>query len=157
MLYRHFVLLVVLLATASLPCFGREMPRFSSVRLTRESCEGGCPSYSIEIHRDGVVIFDGPKGKQLGQLSPADMRLLSSALGWIKSASLPSNFYDQITACSDDVRDLQRSFVDVANGSTSYRLPYNAACKGITGESKVGWLADTIDEVAGTEKWLSIP
>jgi Domain of unknown function (DUF6438) len=72
------------------------------ITLSRSGCYGLCPTYSIEIHGDGEVLyvgqaFVGTTGKQKGQISHASLLKLVEAFRNADYFSLASGYASGVT------------------------------------------------------------
>ena len=72
------------------------------ITLSRSGCYGRCPSYEVEIHGDGTVLYDGKfnvaaKGKRRAKISPASLVELVDFFRKANYLSLSDRYVSGIT------------------------------------------------------------
>ena len=78
------------------------MPKDLIIRLERTMCPGACPDYSLFIHGDGKIVYEGRhyvavKGRRKGQISRARVKQLLDEFYLIGYFSL-KNRYDAVAS-----------------------------------------------------------
>lgn len=121
------------------------------ITLSRGGCFGTCPNYSVEIHGNGVVLFEGREfvaapGKHRGTISPNAMRVLHDAF---RKAQFFWLFDEYSAPVSDNpTYELVISF----DGRRKAVSDYAGLAVGMPKETHA--LEERTDVVAGTEKWV---
>ena len=119
--------------------------------LARGACYGWCPVYTIAVHADGVVEYDGEqfvkqKGHHLGQLSADQRRALDQAFeqaGYFKLG-------DQYTAY--EMTDMPSATTSFSEGGVTKTIQH------YYGDSHapvaLTTLEDAIDRIVGVDQWI---
>jgi hypothetical protein len=122
-----------------------------TITLSRSLCYGTCPSYWLEIHGDGTVLYNGTdcvaeKGRQTRRIERAAVASLVQKFRETDYFSLRDVYQGHVTdhptygtSISFDGRSKRVS--DYAGGADGMPLAVNA-------------LEDAIDAVAGSEGWI---
>ena len=128
---------------------------WNSVRITleRTECFGSCPAYSVEIRGDGTVTYTGVEyvaiaGKHHARISPAAVHQLVDAFRSVRYFHLHDVYAADITdnptyKTSITFDGIHKSVVDYAGERALPPMP-----------SAVRDLEETIDRIAGTQRWL---
>lgn len=123
------------------------------IRLERTACEGWCPDYSVEIHGDGVVRYEGrhcvvAKGVRTDQLSQEKVRKLFEAFRKADFFSLRDRYSEGwVDAPGIDLRlKFDQWHWQVFDSNETLGMPGDAAA-----------LPDLIDALAGTNRWIGTP
>ncbi len=133
---------------------------FSSIRLSRSACFGKCPVYSVTVHADGRVEYNGErwvvvKGKQQGRADPPGLAALDETLGE-RRLPLAVDYRPGREACGKPVTtDLAGATITVEKGDSRRTLYYYGGCPNVP-----DWLvelADQIDRAAGSHRWTGKP
>jgi len=81
-----------------------EIHDWNSLRITlsRSGCYGSCPTYEVEIHGDGSVLYDGKanvatKGRHTGKISHASLMELVGAFRKADYFSLADGYVSGVT------------------------------------------------------------
>ena len=121
------------------------------ITLSRSGCYGSCPQYSVTLHGDGGVVFDGggfvvAGGKHTDHLDPAQVKELAAKF-------LEADFYsmdDEYTASVTDNPSYQVSIS--IDGRTKKVLDYVGQWTGMP--AAISDLEDEVDTVARTARWI---
>jgi hypothetical protein len=118
------------------------------IRMERTRCFGTCPAYSLTIHGDGVVIYEGidfveVKGKQESKLSQEQVKALVDEFYKIDFFGLE----DSYTASIIDLPSTTTSITIAGNTKSVYNY-YGAPEKLIELENK-------IDEITNVQQWTN--
>ena len=128
---------------------------WNSVRITleRTQCFGSCPDYKIEIRGDGTVTYTGLEyvaipGQHHGRVSPTTVHQLVDAFRSARYFHLHDVYASRINdyptyRTSITFDGIHKSVLDYAGERASPPMP-----------STVTELEETIDRLAGTQKWL---
>jgi hypothetical protein len=136
---------------------------FDAIRLHRDACFGHCPVYDVEIKADGTVGFDGKEyvksvGPQRGTVSRDGLALLSLAVQHANLAAMRPRYMDESDGCKSVATDAPALAITVTRAGATRTVMLYQGCFGLGAlASRLGWLADTIDEVAGTGQWTGDP
>ena len=129
---------------------------WNSLRITmaRTVCFGTCPSYRVEIHGDGTVLYRGDnftavKGERRGTISPGAVKSLFKKFRRAEFFWL----FDRYTASVTDLPscELTLSF----DGHDKAVLDYAGQMVGMP--AVVRDLEQAVDETAGTNRWVAGP
>jgi hypothetical protein len=144
---------LALAACASPPAPGASVTDWSTVviRLERGPCMGGCPIYSIEIHGDGSVAYEGVNfvdvtGRQTGQVPVEDVRALVARLEAARFTRLRDEYRSEI---SDGVT-YRTTFSH--DGRSKTVVNYVGHQVGMP--QSVGEIEGAIDQAAGARRWV---
>lgn len=147
---------VSILPLEDTPKTHRDFPRVTSLaglvmKLSRSGCFGTCPAYTVEIHGDGTVIYDGKyyvvlKGEHRDHISADQVEQALNAFYAADYFSLKDEYSYSVTDCptyvtSFELNDISKSVVDYVGLEAG--MPQS-----------VSDLEDTIDRVAETAKWI---
>lgn len=133
---------------------GRGFPDgpLKEARLTRGDCFWACPVYSITVHADGRVVYDGRKnvvvlGRHEGRVAPQDVaRVLAAARA--------ADVYRLRTFYFTQVSDTPINSVKVRIGwrtKTIWEHAGEYACM----PAAVSILEGVIDQAGGARRWMS--
>ena len=133
---------------------GRDFPDgpLKEARLTRGDCFWGCPVYSLTVHADGRVIYDGRKnvvvlGRHEGQVAPQDMaRVLAAARA--------ADFYHLRTFYFAQVSDRPVNSVKIRIGWRT-RTVWDHAGEYACMPATVSILEGAVDQAGGARRWVS--
>jgi hypothetical protein len=104
------IVLMMSCATSSVPM--KDAQEFYSVTLERTACKGNCPVYSMTVHGDGTIEYEGflnipVKGKRIGTISKDSVASLLKAIEKVNVNDLQSNYTNQ------DVTDMPSAIFKV--------------------------------------------
>jgi ankyrin repeat protein len=120
--------------------------------LSRSGCYGTCPAYNLEIRGDGTVIYEGTgfvvvAGEHRDHLSQEQVELLMDAFRKADYFSLKDEYRYMVTDCPTYTTSFQ---VDrVKKSVTDYVGEELGMPEAVTE------LEQTIDQLAGTTKWIN--
>jgi ankyrin repeat protein len=120
--------------------------------LSRSGCFGMCPTYKVEIHGDGTVIYEGHsygavEGRHTTHISKEDVDALLEEFRQAHYFSLEDKYEYQVT--DNPTYETSLSI----GGKTKKVTDYVGAFAGMP--LSVSRLEDAIDRIAGTTKWVS--
>jgi hypothetical protein len=126
---------------------------WSSLEITLERgvCFGTCPDYTVTIHGDGRVVFEGRRfvakmGRHEGRIDPSDVRSLLAKFRRADFFTLRAEYHAQVT-------DLPTYRVTLAyDGRRKTVSDYGGAMSGMP--AVVTELENAIDETANTQQWV---
>jgi len=146
---------------AKLPHGGRPSVRVSfphmrnerslAIKLERTQCLGSCPDYSVEIHGDGTIIYEGKAyvvipGRHTARIAPAAVRQLFQKF---KSA----NFFWLLDAYEAPITDFPYFRTTLSfDGRSKAVTDYVGRAIGMP--QVVSALETEIDRVVGTARWV---
>lgn len=141
------------------PTGGGASPDIESVTLERTECYGNCPAYSVEIFSDRGVRFVGKAhvgklGDQAATIGPADFDFLVRAVQRLNFFGLGSRYVGRKDGCAETETDAPTIRITVKTRTQRKTVEYYLGCYGLSIRPKLVWLANTVDEVAGTDRWL---
>src|SRR5215467_4968757 len=130
-----------------------EVHDWNSLRITlnRSPCDGRCPTYEIEIHGDGTVLYDGKanvdtKGRHTAKISRASLVELVDAFRKADYFSLSDRYVSGVT--DHPVYETSISF----DGVSKSVLDYVGRRVGMP--STVSDVEAAIDRLSGAYKWV---
>jgi len=132
-----------------------------SVRLDRSDCFVQCPVYSVVAFKDGSIAFNGIKnvrarGTHEAKLTHRDFLFLAAAVRQLDFVSLRERYSLPEDGCKELWTDQPMLRIAVTSGSGTKSVAYYTGCKGPSVPSRLGWLADTIDELTATSQWIDV-
>jgi len=154
------MLLVGCNARTSAPAAGLA---FDSVSLRRDACFGHCPVYNVEVKADGTISFTGKEyvkslGPQRGTVSKDGLALLSLAVQHADLPAMRPRYLEESDGCKSVATDLPSLTITVTRAGATRTVMFYHGCFGMGAlATRLGWLADTIDEIAGTGQWIGYP
>jgi Domain of unknown function (DUF6438) len=122
------------------------------VKLERTECYGTCPAYSVEIHGDGSVEYEGKayvgkKGKQRAQIAPA--ALVALAARFEKAGFFHLDWADPCDLVATDHPTAKLTFTTGLRTRTIEDYHGNGCMPKVLRE-----LEDEVDRVGGTARWV---
>jgi uncharacterized protein DUF6438 len=130
-----------------------EIRDWKSLRITlsRGACYGRCPTYQIEIHGDGTVLYDGKenvatRGKQTAKISHASLVQLVEVFRKADYFSLADKYVSGVTDNPTYVSSI--SFDGVSKSVLDY------AGRKVGMPPSVSDVEDAIDHLSGADKWI---
>lgn len=133
------------------------MMSFDAVALSRLPCFGKCPVYSITVHADGQVEYDGDRwvaviGKREGQADRTALKNLGDMLG-SKRIPLIVDYRPGKPACGMPVTtDMPGATITIQKNGSTRTLYYYEGCRNVP-----DWLpalATQIDRAAISARWV---
>jgi Domain of unknown function (DUF6438) len=121
------------------------------VTLSRSGCYGKCPTYQVEIHGDGTVLYDGKlnvaaKGKRTAKVSHASLLELVDLFRKANYFSLSDRYVSGIT--DYPAYETSVSFDGVSKSVLDY------AGRSVGMPATVSDLEAAIDRLSGASKWV---
>ena len=130
-----------------------EIHDWNSLRITlsRSPCYGRCPTYEVEIHGDGTVLYDGKadvatRGRHVAKISRAALVELVDAFRKADYFSLSDRYVSGVT--DNPVYETSISF----DGVSKSVLDYVGRSVGMP--SSVSDVEAAIDRLSGADKWV---
>lgn len=131
----------------------------TSIQMKRSGCYGVCPVYSVEISRNGGVLFSGEKfvecvGGHAGRVSPVEFHRIAKMVDEIDFPGLRSSYWSEADGCKGMMTDQAAVDIVIARGEDRKHVSYYYGCKGIPVAEKIISLSDLIDKTASTGRWI---
>ena len=166
---RLFVFTLLALST-SLPFFksvhvNERVPNLQSVpdvdlktvtiKLERTECYGNCPAYSVTIHGDGHVEYQGKsnvkeKGAQEGRIELDDLRTLMRAFAKAKYWDVPADYSE--TKCKGPYcTDMATVITELTVRGEAHRVEHYYGCG--SAPKSLFELESRIDKTVNSERW----
>ncbi|SPE32868.1 exported hypothetical protein [Acidobacteriia bacterium SbA2] len=123
-----------------------------SIQLSRSGCYGSCPSYSVIVHGDGKVDFDGKSFVAI----PGDheARIEPEAAARLLERFRTADFFGLKDEYRAGVTDNPTYCLQLAIGPRKKTIiDYVGSWVGMP--ESVSELEDAVDETAGTDRWVS--
>jgi hypothetical protein len=135
---------------------------FEWISLERTQCYGSCPVYSVRIGSDGAISYDGKmyvteKGKRAASASADELSFLQAAVQIAKFQAMNSTYASERDGCQPVPTDSPGLKITIRQDLSEKSVFYYFGCRGPAQVKQVIWLADTIDRVAGTDRWVAPP
>lgn len=121
------------------------------ITLERTACYGSCPSYKVEVHGDGTVLYNGKasiamSGKHNGRIPQSSVLQLLEAFRAADYFSLDDTYAWDITDQSGCITSI--AFDSVHKSVVDYVGDHAGM------PDAVRELEETIDQIVGSEKWV---
>jgi len=131
------------------------------ILLERDGCLGECPVYAVRVTMDRAVQFDGKSwvrdfGKREGTVSRDAFQRLVHAVGGAHFDNVSTEFLGR-DACEEWATDAPTMWITVMRNAKLKRVGYDFGCTSdkFKGDiARIIQLGQTIDEIAGTSKWI---
>lgn len=142
--------------TASQPA---SQPEISSIRLQRSPCFGACPVYEIELSSSGQVKYVGDRfveqtGFHTSSIQRSDFQAVVEEVKAIHFFSLKDQYRFEPDGCTSWMTDQPTAtFIVTADGKDKI-VSYYYGCQGLPIGPQLEALADAIDEVSGSKRWV---
>jgi hypothetical protein len=132
--------------------------------LERKACFGECPAYTVTIHGDGIIVFEGTQyvahvGRATGQADRDAVIELINRLLEFRFFDLPAEYnrFQTVRHGSDSWLVLGATSVSDGGGAI-LRLQLGDQQHSVFLRCRVPTclqaLAEAVDELAGTKKWV---
>lgn len=125
---------------------------WNSVKMTlsRSGCFGSCPSYSVEVHGDGTVLYDG--GAYVAITGSHRASVSSDAVSQLVEAFRAADYFSLKDKYMWGATDLPTFKTSISiDGVTKEVVDYAGAQVGMP--ESVSRLEETIDRLSGVERW----
>lgn len=134
------------------------------MKLERSPCFGACPEYSVEVHGDGRVIYEGRRfvrveGRQEAQIDRAAVEDLLNAFYDAHFFAMEAEYREHRYPCVDAnglVEECLEFVTDLPSRDVTFQSP--GYMKHVLdywhGPAELHDLEAKIDEVAGTDRWV---
>jgi hypothetical protein len=125
-----------------------------TVRLERIGCFGNCPAYTVVIHGDGRVEYNGKdnvkeKGAHEGRVGTDVIKALASEFSKAKFFTLSEDYSEQ--NCKRYCTDLPTAVTEVSVRDLSHHVKHYYGCGGAP--KALFDLESAIDKLADSERW----
>ena len=125
-----------------------------TIRLERIGCYGTCPAYTITIHGDGRLEYEGKghvmeKGERQGQIDADVVKALVTEFADAKFWTLPAEYSDK--NCSRYCTDMATAVTELSVKGATHRVKHYYGCGGAP--KALFDLESTIDKSAKVERW----
>ena len=125
-----------------------------TVRMERTACYGTCPAYTVTIHGDGRVEYDGKghvkeKGAQEGRVEPDTIKTLAKEFAKAKFLALTEDYSGE--NCARYCTDMATAVTELNLKEVNHRVKHYYGCGGAP--KALFDLESAIDKLANTERW----
>jgi hypothetical protein len=126
-----------------------------TIQLERTACYGTCPGYSVTIHGDGRVEYNGKShvkesGAREGRMEPDAIRALASEFAKTKFWEIADN-YSEEKCRGRFCTDMPTAITEASVKGQTHRVTHYYGC-GSAPKSLFG-LESAIDKSANSEQW----
>lgn len=136
------------------------IPADATLALSRSWCFGTCPVYSLDIHPDGTVRYEGEHfvatcGPAAGMISPATLHELLAELERIGFLEMRAEASARQQRC---LVDNSSYTIEIQSPALRKRIESSEACRiGVPLEQlrRLSDFALRVDDVVGTKRWIS--
>jgi len=125
-----------------------------TIHMERTGCYGSCPAYTVTIHGDGRVEYDGKrhvkeKGAQEGRLEPDTIKALTKEFAKANFLTLSEDYSGE--KCTRYCTDMATAVTEIEVKELKHRVKHYYGCGGAP---KVLFdLESAMDKIANTERW----
>lgn len=149
------LLLLAALAACAAPGSESAAAEVDSITLERQPCFGFCPVYTLTIHGDGEVHYNGLNfvevtGEQTSQIDPAAVQALADEMAAAGYFDWADEYLNQEVTDHPYVI----TSITLADGTTKQINHYHGD---FSAPEALTALEDRIDEVAGSAQWVGEP
>ena len=125
-----------------------------TVRLERLGCYGDCPAYTLTIHGDGRVEFNGKShvaqlGAHESRVDADVIKALAGEFAKAKFLGLPEEYSGQ--NCSRYCTDMPTVITELSVKEVTHRVKHYYGCGGVP--KALFELESGIDKLANTRRW----
>jgi len=125
-----------------------------TVRLERTACYGICPAYTLTIHGDGRLEYDGKThvketGSREGHVDAAQIKSLLKEFATAKFLTLSEDYSGK--NCHRYCTDMPTAVTELNVRETSHRVKHYYCCGGAP--KALFDLESAIDKLANVERW----
>jgi len=118
--------------------------------LSRTGCFGACPSYTVEVHGDGTVLYEG--GSFVAITGPHRGSVSSEAVAQLVEAFRAADYFSLKDKYMWGATDLPTYTTSISiDGRTKEVVDYAGVEVGMP--ESVSKLEETIDRLSGVERW----
>jgi hypothetical protein len=128
----------------------------STIMLARTGCYGSCPAYTVTIHGDGRVEYNGKRyvkvtGAQTGRMEEAAVRGLLGEFAKAGFLSIADQYGESACACDRVCTDMATATTELSVSGTTHRVVHYRGC--VCAPKALFDLEQAIDKAANTEQW----
>lgn len=158
-----FLLLMVSAGSEAQSFSEPSIPKDTLITLSRTSCFGYCPNYTLTISADGVVTFEGreyvkTKGTVKSRISRKQLQQLISEFKNLNYFSLRDQYQSEEDGCSTVWTDYPSATTSIRINGKSKSILHYYGCHKDPGNAMypkgLTELETRIDEIVGTERWI---
>ena len=125
-----------------------------TVRLERLGCYGNCPAYTLTIHGDGHVEYNGKGhvaevGARESRVEADVIKALAGEFAKARFLALPEEYLGQ--NCSRYCTDMPTAITELSVKEVSHRVNHYYGCGGVP--KALFELESGIDKLANAERW----
>jgi hypothetical protein len=129
------------------------------IRLSRTTCFGMCPVYTVEVSSKGVVHYEGElfvhqEGERSGSIEIKEVSDLGQE---IIAAGFMDLTQEEVDECPEEWTDHPTAILTVRIDGRTKRISHYDGCEGSTLYDRLTKLEDRVDEVLQTAKWIEKP
>ena len=125
-----------------------------TIRLERTRCFGNCPAYTVTIHGDGRVEYEGKSnvkqsGLQEARLDAATIKALVKEFSKAKFLTVSEDYSGK--NCARYCTDMPSAVTELDLKEVKHRVNHYYGCGGAP--KALFDLESAVDKLAGTERW----
>ena len=126
----------------------------ATVRLERIGCYGSCPAYTLAVHGDGRVEYDGKnhvkeKGAREGHIETEKVKTLLSEFVKDDFVTLPEDYPE--AKCSRYCTDMATAITELTLRGVTHRVKHYYGCGGLP--KALFDLEVAVDKAVNVEQW----
>jgi hypothetical protein len=127
----------------------------ATIQLERTGCYGTCPAYSVTIHGDGRVEYDGKShvkevGTREGRIELDKIRALASVFAKIKFWGIASD-YSEAKCKGRFCTDMATAITELSARGVTHRVKHYYGCG--SAPKPLFDLESFVDKSANSERW----
>jgi hypothetical protein len=128
--------------------------RTLTIRMERTGCFGNCPAYTVTIHGDGGVEYEGKShvkesGAQQARLEPDTIKALTKEFSKANFLTLSEDYSEE--KCARYCTDMPTAVTEINLKAVNHRVKHYYGCVGAP--KALFDLESAIDKLANTERW----
>ena len=125
-----------------------------TIRMERTECYGSCPAYTVTIHGDGRVEYEGKRhvkesGTQEARLDPDTIKMLAKEFSKANFLTLSEDYSGE--NCTRYCTDFPTAVTELKLKQLNHRVKHYYGCGGAP--KALFELESAIDKLANTEGW----
>ncbi len=136
----------------------------ASVTLTRTTCFGTCPGYTVTVTQDGAVSFEGHAHVQTASTrshaTPAEVANVFAAVKQANLRSMRDSYVAHDDGCEMVMSDQPGVRITVVDAEGSKTVDFYNGCTGAVADAvrpRIEQLAKSIDQQLDTARWIGNP
>lgn len=133
----------------------------SSISIERSGCYGTCPAYVMTVDAEGSYVWEGRRyvkrlGVQRGRFDPKVFVRALKALQGVQYMKFRDSYVSrELDGCKEEWTDNPSVSIRIETTAGSKTIRHYLGCRGFPGETELLKVEDQLDEIFGTQTWVS--